>query len=196
MSEALDQIRLALSKLDTTNDDHWTENGQPALSALGLKPQPSRADVTAAAPLFSRASPKLDLPEEPKPAPAPVQAGPSAEDDYAAVVAECDAAEAALREANDAAKEALAKAQAVAIKRDAALKRLEKLRPKDENMQGIRAVLERSKEVRQQKAELAQELKRVGVTAALLQPGSKLDQAMTRKRGFGLNRPQAAAGAK
>jgi len=58
-----EQIAAALLKLDVTNDDHWTADGQPKIEALrllagsfGLK----REDVTKTAPNFSRSNPSLD----------------------------------------------------------------------------------------------------------------------------------------
>lgn len=55
-----EKIVAALAKLDVTNDQHWTTDGQPKIEALrllagdfGLK----REDVTKAAPNFSRSHP-------------------------------------------------------------------------------------------------------------------------------------------
>ena len=62
-------IRGALSKLDPTNDDQWTNDGLPrvdALQAMGLK-DVTRGQITAASPNFTRFNRNLedqeDLPE-------------------------------------------------------------------------------------------------------------------------------------
>lgn len=60
-------IRAALALLDPKDDSHWTEQGQPLLKALGLGDEtPSRAQVTAVAPMFTRVNPDLgpELPSE------------------------------------------------------------------------------------------------------------------------------------
>jgi len=55
-------IRIALGKLDPTNDDHWTSDGTPRLDVVkdlgGVAV--SRAEVTGAAKGFTRANPVLD----------------------------------------------------------------------------------------------------------------------------------------
>lgn len=58
-------IRDALARLDPATDDHWTTDGLPRLDVLRtfLGADASRADVTKAAPEFSRAN--LALPEAP-----------------------------------------------------------------------------------------------------------------------------------
>lgn len=191
------EIILALAKLDPKNDDHWTETGNPRLDALGFTKPPLRADVTAAAPLFTRANPTVELPKAPELAVTLEQTVKAIETAdqaaYEALSRECAEAEAELANAKALAKKALEFSQALEVKRDAALKKVEKARPKNENQLGIQAVLRRSQETRANKAGLAAELKRVGVTAALLQPGSRLDAAMARKRGFGMNRPNMNA---
>lgn len=53
------KIRDALQKLDLSSDAVWTSDGLPRLDAPGLGGKFSRADVTAAAPLFSRTRPDL-----------------------------------------------------------------------------------------------------------------------------------------
>lgn len=198
MSEAQDQIRSALAKLDVKNDDHWTENGLPRLDALGIKGL-NRQDITGAAPQFTRANAVVPPSEELKVQPVAAPVANTDQADFDALQLECDAAEKAFGDARAQAQEAKAAMEALGTRRDALLKRLEKARPKDENMLGIRAVLNRGQETRAARAELANQLKAVGVTASLLQAGSPLDRAMSRKRGFGLNRPtvpgQAAAGA-
>jgi hypothetical protein len=190
MSEAHDAIRAALATLNTKNDDHWTENALPRLEALGLKGV-TRQDVTAAAPQFTRMNAVVQVVKQME---APAPAAPvvnTDQEDYDALSLECADAEKKLADAKAFADVARAEMQALETKRDAIVKRLDKARPKNENMLGIRAVLARSNEARANNAEIAKELRKVGVTAALLQAGSPLDRAMARKRGFGLQRPTA-----
>lgn len=193
MSEALNEISSALAKLDAKNDDHWTENGLPRLDALGLKGL-TRQDLTAAAPLFTRAN--LELPKvevKPPEAPKVELAVRSDQDDYDTLVELSEQAEAKLKEARGLLTEVQAEVHALSIQRDTVLARIERVRPKNENMLGIKAVLARGIENRMEKADIANQLRKVGVTAALLAAGSPLDRAMARKRGFGLNRPTAQA---
>lgn len=186
-----DEIRAALATLDPKNENHWTEGGQPRLDALGLTPVPKRADVTAAAPLFSRSNPEVPASEKPKEEPVVEQPKPKADTKLEGLQSDLDAAQALVADQQAklvAAQKALAEAQ---VERDKVITELEKngLRKDHENIMGIRAVLERSKAERAAKAEIANELRKVGVTEKLLRAGSPLDQAMARKRGFGLQRP-------
>ncbi len=52
-----EQILESLSRLDPENKDHWNQDGQPRLGAVGEGV--SRNQVLAAAPLFSRENPSL-----------------------------------------------------------------------------------------------------------------------------------------
>lgn len=52
-----EQILESLSKLDPSNTSHWTQNGQPLLSAVGEGV--TRSQIIEAAPLFSRDNPVL-----------------------------------------------------------------------------------------------------------------------------------------
>lgn len=52
-----DQILESLSQLDPDNDDHWTQDGQPRLGAVGEGV--SRQSILDVAPLFSRKNPVL-----------------------------------------------------------------------------------------------------------------------------------------
>jgi|SRR5687768_377573 len=187
-----DEIRAALATLDPKNENHWTEGGQPRLDALGLTPLPKRQEVTAAAPLFSRSNPELPVVAKPKVEPVVEAPKAPALDKMAVLQGDLDAAEALVREQEVAlhnAKKAVLHAQ---LERDKIiLEREKKGLPKDvENILGIRAVLDRSKAERAARAEIANELRAVGVTQKMLQRGSPLDQAMSRKRGFGLQRPK------
>lgn len=63
-----EEIREALTKLDPANDDHWTGEGYPAIDAVNkLVPGTvKRAEITEAAPTFTRENPKLDAEPLPK----------------------------------------------------------------------------------------------------------------------------------
>lgn len=52
-----EQILHSLSNLDPENNDHWTQDGQPRLGAVGEGV--SRAKILEVAPLFSRENPVL-----------------------------------------------------------------------------------------------------------------------------------------
>jgi hypothetical protein len=72
-------IRGALSKLDPTNDEQWTDDGLPrtgALEALGLKGV-TRGKITAAAPGFTRFNTGLDPDGEDAPEGAPPELPPT-----------------------------------------------------------------------------------------------------------------------
>lgn len=201
MSEEITAIREALAKLDAKNDDHWTENGMPRIDALSIKDL-KRAQVTEAAPLFNRANPTLEAAPV---APPVVQEVRQDEvtfthaelDELTKVVADAKAEVAAAEATAKAANEKVRIAQA---RQDHLILQLDKLRPSHahENIMGIRAVLDQSTRSREERAGIAKQLKEVGVTAALLVAGSPLDNAMARKRGFGLTRPTLTpqAGAK
>jgi len=57
-----EQILQSLSKLDPSNKDHWTQNGQPLLSAVG--DGVTRSQIIDAAPHFSRDNPVLPEKQE------------------------------------------------------------------------------------------------------------------------------------
>jgi hypothetical protein len=198
MSDIQDAIRFALAKLDTLNDDHWTENGLPRLDALGFKEKVTRVEVTAAAPLFTRANPAAVAAPAPAPNlspespanPTQLSALPTNEE-LDKLQAEIALAHVEVEKAQEAKTIAMRAVELAQAKRDRLLAVIEKARPPHahENIMGIRAVLERSQIERQAKGDVAKELRAAGITAALLQSGSKLDQAMARKRGLGGNRP-------
>lgn len=94
-----EQILDSLSKLDPSNKDHWTQNGQPLLSAVG---DVTRQEIIAVAPMFSRDNPVL--PEQIKLTEEEVQK--TLEDELAEIELERESAEAALKAANKAKKDA------------------------------------------------------------------------------------------
>lgn len=58
----MDSIKEALTKLDVTNDDHWTSEGLPRLDVMkDLVGSPvGRAQITSAAKGFTRSTPVID----------------------------------------------------------------------------------------------------------------------------------------
>lgn len=57
------KIEAALKGLDPRNAEHWTAEGLPSLKAIGIEGI-KRADVTAAAPHFTRDNPVLSTPDD------------------------------------------------------------------------------------------------------------------------------------
>ncbi len=58
-----EQILEALQTLDTENDEHWTNQGLPAVAALGIDDL-KRKDITEAAPHFTRENPAFEPKED------------------------------------------------------------------------------------------------------------------------------------
>ncbi len=56
-------IIAALKGLDPRNNDHWTAEGLPSLKAIGIEGV-KRADVSSAAPHFTRDNPIVDTPAD------------------------------------------------------------------------------------------------------------------------------------
>ncbi len=56
-----DQILEVLSTLDPSNKDHWTQDGQPRLGAVG---DVTRQQILEVAPLFSRSNPVVEQEQE------------------------------------------------------------------------------------------------------------------------------------
>ncbi len=193
-------IRGALSKLDTTNDDHWTEDGLPRTTALGLK-NVSRGQITAAAPGFTRYRPVLDdqpegaLPELPPAevtsfqmessefgggAPLGAEAPPpppAPEPDADAAKAALDAADEAVAKAQKAATAAKAAEAAAQALRDQAIARFDRERTPNEQQGVLMGYLQsvapsKRAEVQKAQAEMA-----------------PIDKAHQRQVGFGKGRP-------
>lgn len=95
------EILESLSKLDPDNDEHWNQDGQPRLSAIGEGV--SRHEVQAVAPQFNRNS--ADLPEVEAPASLEEQLL-SIEEQRVKAAADLTAAQEMANEAMKAAKEA------------------------------------------------------------------------------------------
>lgn len=192
-------VQTALAALDAKNDDHWTENGLPRLDALaGIKL--TRAELTAIAPLFTRTSLMIEAPTlnlSPENEGNPLLPVLASHEDLDELQARVDEAQAEVLKAEAFKTEAQREVLIAQANRDKLIYALEKARPAHahENIMGIRAVLDRSQSERAARGEVAKELRAAGITAALLTSGSKLDQAMARKRGFGLNRPNLTPGA-
>lgn len=187
------EIRDALAKLDPKNNDHWTEQGAPRLDALELATKPARAEVTAAAPLFSRTN--LVLPEA-APAVPPVEEKPVVDEDAAneAQLAQLrDEIQLAQIDVDDAQKN-IADAQTrfhdAQRRHDELVVKLEKSRPAHDNMIAIQAVLKRQTQEREERAKVASQARELGITAALLEHRSRLDASMGRQNKQGAVRPQ------
>lgn len=204
MTTETDAIRAALAKLDATNDDHWTENGNPRLDALGFSSTPKRADVTAAAPLFTRSNPVLDaaaptalVGDKPDDVTQEPVYDPATEaEKLAALQAEIDECQVEVNVAMAAVNEAKAKFDAVQEKQTVLIRKMEQTahaRQGLENIHGIQRVLESHKREREQAAGLAQELRKTGITAGMFNGMSRIDAVMQRKTGHGMNRPNLTA---
>lgn len=204
-----DIIREALSKLDPKNDDHWTEDGLPRIDALGFKKAPGRDVVTAAAPLFTRANPSLEaapplevtneVKGQPEVTPLTEDAvtvedeGDPAEK-LALLKVELDDHQSEIDKLNEQIGKAQARLTVVQEKHRTVVMQMERNRHHErENIAGIQAVLEANKVEREAQAGLATELRKSGITARLLQPGSPLDAAMARRNQRGTQRPNFTA---
>lgn len=131
----MDTILEALALLEVENDDHWTADGQPkliTLRALTGQEDLSREDIVRIAPGFTRSDPTLPDPEK------------MLEDERLAKVKELErqAAEAAVK-----AKEAdMARREAERLRDKLVIEQAREEKPAHvRNMEGIRAVIERSK---------------------------------------------------
>ena len=124
----------ALALLEQDNDEHWTNDGKPALAVvreLTEKPELTRAEITAAAPHFTRVSPDLT----------PVEV------EVASVKVAEDAVS---RAAKRAAEAQAAKEAAEALRDKVTLEVQAKQKPRHVlNMEAIRKVIEQSRKDRE-----------------------------------------------
>jgi len=109
-----EQILQSLSKLDPENKDHWTQNGQPLLSAGGEGV--TRQEVIAVAPQFSRENPVLPSAQ---PALTDEEVKATLEEKVMEIEIQRQEAEAELAEATRIRQEAEAKAKSAAAKLEA-----------------------------------------------------------------------------
>jgi hypothetical protein len=201
-------IKAALVGLDPKNDDIWTSSGQPLVDAVRKAVGDdtiTRQDITNADPTFSREAALAALgtveeqtapPAEPEvkvqPPVVDPDAGKTNDDEPEEVklspVEKAKAVLEAKRLALEAAQRDLKKAQDAAdaeiMKADAGREK-----PHIENMRAIQTFIKSQTEQRMQKAMLAQDLRKVGITPEMFRTGSRLDQAMARRRDRGMNRP-------
>lgn len=201
-------IKAALAGLDPKNDDIWTSSGQPLVDAVRKAVGDdtiTRQDITNADPTFSREAALAALgtveeqtapPAEPEvkvqPPVVDPDAGKTNDDEPEEVklspVEKAKAVLEAKRLALEAAQRDLKKAQDAAdaeiMKADAGREK-----PHIENMRAIQTFIKSQTEQRMQKAMLAQDLRKVGITPEMFRTGSRLDQAMARRRDRGMNRP-------
>lgn len=203
-----DRIKTALQSLDPDNNDQWTSSGQPLVDAVQKAmgdATVTRQEITNADPQFSRDALKAALSGNQSVTDPVEKTGdgkPDVQEQLAQRAGQLDELEGYVAEAEkdlrdtreraEKAQHALVQAQ---LKRDALLAAADKLKlPLHvENTHSIQAFIAKQAEERAARAGVAQELRKHGITPQLLAPGSKLDQAMARKRGFGLTRPTAYA---
>lgn len=76
------EILQSLKNLDIEDDDHWTQDGQPRLDAVGENV--TRAEIHAVAPLFNRDNQDFSSPAKPSAA-KQEPAGPPAEEKLASI---------------------------------------------------------------------------------------------------------------
>jgi hypothetical protein len=195
-----DEIRAALQKLDPKNDAHWTEDGLPAIAALGFKKAPSRAEITNAAPKFTRVTLDISAAAAERPAtetadgaqPQPMLAKDE-EEELAMLQLEVDAAQVEMDKAyavQASAQKALAAAQ---DKHGALLRKLDATAHKRrglDNIEGIQRVLQGHIAERAKAGELAAQLRSTGITPAMFSGKAAIDAAMARKNARGGQRPQ------
>lgn len=174
--------------LDHTDDEHWTDDGLPALSMF--EEGTTREDVTAVAPEVTRASVKADAERDAKADPRPPDDAEEADPLEEARRAAADAAQAAIdaRIARDKAEEALK--QALVASSDAGAL-VERLTPVTSNMDTIQAYLATQNRLRHERAARAATLRAHGFRKSDMEPKSPIDAAMARKNTRGTLRPVA-----
>jgi len=208
-----EEILAALGKLDPQNDDHWTGDGLPRIDKLGIQGL-KRADITAAAPQFTRDNPTFEIADPNAGQPDPDVNKPSDDADAGgqqndpqtqtteqpaaptSYVEELQAAHLAALEDVQVAEKELAEAnKKVSQKRQAADEILVKLNNLDagrSTTNDIQDYLARQNELRQMRAKQHQAMmQQFGGLAP--KPLSKLDQSMQRKTGYGNQRPVRGA---
>jgi hypothetical protein len=212
MTDNEPQIKEALSLLDSNDNDHWTADGLPKIDVVsslaeikGLK----RGDITKAAPTFTRENPSFEAPalaegdtyeededeiakanaeaaaSELPPAEEPLTTFGLTEVDIGDGLDESEAAlveaEAILAKANAEAAEAQGKVLAAQKVRDAIMEERAKNLHPHQNQLDIMEFLKVQQRIREDRFKRAQTV----VSA----PKAPIDQAMARKKGFGIARP-------
>lgn len=194
----------ALAKLDPSNDDHWTADGAPRIEVVEnyLEAKTSRKEIIAAAPTFTREIAAADVQPtvQPEPEAAATPAEPEAPEAPAVAVEADPLAELQARlDAANAAAAAIEKEKAAAQAAiDAAIEAQAKTPTHISNQLEIQRFLQAQQEQRIARGEARRNLAEAGVDLRGLQEivsGSKLDQAMSRKKGFGNKRPVFTPGA-
>jgi len=184
MTDNEQQIKEALSLLDPTDNDHWTADGLPKIDVVsslaeikGLK----RSDITKAAPTFTRENPSFEVH-------ATTEGDTSGLTDEDEIIDGLDESETALAEAeailakaNARAVEAQEKVMAAQKVRDAIMEERSKNIHPHQNQLDIMEFLQSQQRIRQDRFKRAQ--------AVVSMPKAPIDQAMARKKGFGISRP-------
>jgi hypothetical protein len=201
----MSNILKVLAMLDAQNADHWTGEGLPridVLSALAGSPL-TRDEVTKAAPAYTRTNQVIpnaigtDKPGEAMKADGSNELRPPVGADIAEDKSDTTSIEdtaradarAALAELNSKLAEAYETQVQLANyitdlrkQQSDAQERLNEFEPKVSNAETIQAYLKSQVQVRADKVAAVAEIRRMGITAQMLQSGSPIDQAMRRKR--------------
>jgi hypothetical protein len=178
-----ERITTALAQLDPDRDEHWTSSGLPAMDAMRalVGAEVTRAQVTAAAPDFTRSHPSLGGAPAGSPEVAPPDERPPADPvaEIRAAIREARAERTALSSEIGRAQERLA---AIDQRLDTLTTQLERAVPQLTPAERYRQVAQRSTEERRRRVEAMNAL--AGGAGR-----SRIDQAMASRRGYGGQRP-------
>jgi hypothetical protein len=198
MALSPERIRKALLELGLDDDGDWTTEGMPSMESLKAitKDQTlSRAQVTAAAPTFTRSNPNFESPKQQAQSVAPVTPEPALPpmgSELARMEAELAAMGEEVNRLDVARHEATRLFDAARQKRDRFSERVARMRPANLSQQSIQSYL-RAQEVESQKrAEEIEAIRASGIDLEKLRmalpSGSAIDSAMASRRG-GRGRP-------
>jgi len=193
MTTAPMSIRQALTALDPTNDEHWTNDGSPRMDAVerlvGTK-SITRRDVVDAAPMFNRTNPVVPD-HEPQPAPAAEpEAAPQA-DPLRAKKAELEAELAAQQAQWEDMRKRLANTQRELDNVILELTAGQSKQSSKENTHAIRDYLDTQAAIRRAKSDRLRDVKAQlsGDFAHGLTVKAPIDAAMARRTARGTQRP-------
>jgi hypothetical protein len=208
-------IKAALAKLDSMNDNHWTEDSLPRLEAvrfLAGDQSLTREQVNAASPGFSRVTalqgvqgaatqaaaatpapavtPVLNAPASGLPKveeAAPVKVLPT-DEEIESARQELEKAKLRVADATKLKADAEKEFEAANKVADAALLRYEELVPKESEAQAFRSYLDTQASLLQKRADRIKQMEGINLSD-ILPKKSPIDAAMTRRTGFGGKRP-------
>lgn len=209
------EIRAALNKLDTMEDDHWTTDGQPKLEALDVKA--TRQEVIDAASQFSRSNPILDEETPESNPPEPESASEELSSSAMASLKELEereepmtphefvrwlqnvskydleALQGYLHAQKQQADEAQSRAEeyGLRLKQNMALvvNRMKRELPEQSNQDAIRAYMESQQQLRAEKLARTNTILQ-NIDVKDLDPRAAIDRAMARKNPRGGTRPR------